>query len=70
MGARRREHPQHSTHDGVVLDFLPVLIVEYQHGRRGGRVSLSILARLRLRVRPHVRIWIFLTALPLLFEAL
>ena len=49
-----------------------MLIAEYQHSRRAGpgRVGLSILARLRLRIRPHTRILILLTPLPLLFEAL
>lgn len=66
----RRERPERSPRDGIVLNFLPVLIAEHQHGRRGRPVSLGIFARLRLRFRPHVRIWILLTPLPLPFEAL
>jgi hypothetical protein len=47
-----------------------VLIAKYQHGRRGRRVGLNILVWLRLWVRPHARIWILLTPLPLLVETL
>ena len=59
-----------SGHLGVVLDFLPVLIAEYQYGRQGRRVGTGILARLRLRTRPRIRVLILLTPLPLLLDAL
>ena len=47
-----------------------MLIAEYQYGRRRRRVGKSILARLRLRTRPRIRVLSLLTPVPLLLETL